>query len=463
MKILKNIVVLFCGILILAGCADRSEINNPENIATGEANFSNFVSIGNSLTAGLQSSSLYETAQEYSFGNLIAKQVGVQFEQPIISDPGIGGRIEIKSLNPFSTKSQPLNAGSPKNLEYAGIYNNLGIPGASLKDLLFATNSQTATDNFNIFFDIILREQGTVLDLAMISEPTLLTLWIGNNDILGFATSGGTVPYTPGNTFSELYDQLCSALSTGGFPVILANIPRVRSIPFFTTIAPSVGLFIQEAKIQNPDINGLVFQTTESPFLGIASINDLLNNSILLTLQSSTAASFIGDTTGAYYNSSRLAIPVGVNTNLPFGLSLENPFPNKYVLDESEQFTVDLITTSYNNAIEIATLKYNFELINIHDFFNKISINGYTTNGVTFTSEYIFGGIFSLDGVHPSSQGYAIIANQFIEKINTAFNAEIPLINVANIPGSIELAKKVNFNKFGMPIFEADTFKSIFY
>ncbi len=173
MKILKYLIVLLLGGLILASCADRSEINDPESIATGEANFSKFVSIGNSLTAGMQSSALYETAQEYSLGNLIAKQVGVEFEQPIISDPGIGGRIEIKSLNPFSTKLQPLNAGSPKNLEFAGIYNNLGIPGALLKDIIFATNSQTATDNFNIFFDIVLREQGTVLDLAMTSEPTI--------------------------------------------------------------------------------------------------------------------------------------------------------------------------------------------------------------------------------------------------------------------------------------------------
>ena len=51
-------------------------------------------------------------------------------------------------------------------------------------------------------------------------------------------------------------------------------------------------------------------------------------------------------------------------------------------------------------------------------------------------------------------KGYAIIANQFIEEINKSFNAEIPVINVATIPGSIEFAKKVKFNKFGMPIFK---------
>ncbi|MCW8850729.1 MAG: SGNH/GDSL hydrolase family protein, partial [Melioribacteraceae bacterium] len=343
------------------------------------------------------------------------------------------------------------------------IYNNLGIPGAYLKDILFATTSQSATENFNIFFDLVLRDQGTVLDLAMRLEPTFLTLWIGNNDILRYATSGGTSLYTSENDFSVLFDQLCEALSSGDFPVIMANIPRVRFTPFFTTVAPTVGEIIQEAMNYNPEIKGLVYQTTEAPFFEVASINKLLNNEILLTLQSSTAASFIGDTTGLYYNSSDLAIPDGINLKSPFGLSSDNPFPNKFVLDENEQFTVDLITASYNTSIALASLKYNFELVDIHDFFKNIAIDGYTTDGVTFTSEYIFGGIFSLDGVHPSSQGYAIIANQFIEKINSAFDAEIPFINVSNIPGSIELAKKVKFNRFGLPIFEKDTFKSIFY
>ena len=241
MKRSNYTLTFICCFFVFISCADRSEINSPEKVSTGEANFNKFVAIGNSLTAGMQNSSLYENAQQYSFGNLIAKQVGVEFQQPIISDPGIGGRIEIKSLDPFSTKTQPLNAGSPLNLDYAGIYNNLGIPGAFLKDILSATSSETATESFNIFFDLILRDQGTVLDLAMMSEPSLLTLWIGNNDLLGYATSGGIGTYTSESSFANLFNQLCSALSTGGFPVIMANIPRVKFNPYFTTVAPTVG------------------------------------------------------------------------------------------------------------------------------------------------------------------------------------------------------------------------------
>lgn len=80
-----------------------------------------------------------------------------------------------------------------------------------------------------------------------------------------------------------------------------------------------------------------------------------------------------------------------------------------------------------------------------------------------FTTQYISGGIFSLDGVHPTSQGYAIIANQFIEKINADFGAKIEKINVSRVPGSLEFAKKVTFEKFNLPIFEIGTFDNIFY
>jgi hypothetical protein len=80
-----------------------------------------------------------------------------------------------------------------------------------------------------------------------------------------------------------------------------------------------------------------------------------------------------------------------------------------------------------------------------------------------FTTEFVFGGLFSLDGVHPSSQGYAIVANEFIEVINEKFSAEIPLVNVASVPGSLELNKRVEFNKLGLPIFAEGTFDSIFY
>jgi lysophospholipase L1-like esterase len=461
MKIRKIFYFIVISAFIIS-CEDRTDITEPN---FGNANFSKIVSIGNSLTAGYQSSALFESAQKYSYGKLIANQVGSEYVQPTISDPGMGGRIDVVSLEPFTTKIQPLNAGVTTNTDYGASYNNLGIPGALLPDILQATSHQNAIDNTNLFFDIVLRGKGTVLEQAIAEQPTFATLWIGNNDILGYATSGGTIPHTPVEIFDAVYDQLCGGLVQGGVAnVIVANIPNVKAIPYFTTVGPSIGLAIQAAKTQNPDIVGLVYQMTAEPYINVATIENLTSLGILITLRASSAAGFIGDTKGLYYSTTGTEVPAGVNTAYPFGLTPENPFPNKFVLDAVEQTEVQSVISAFNTSINNAATKYNFGLVDVNSFFNNAAQSGgLSINGLTFTTEFLKGGLFSLDGVHPTSQGYAIIANEFIKVINSKFNADVPPVNVASIPGSLEFAKKITFNKFGLPNINENILESIFY
>ena len=129
------IIVLLLGIFIIfSSCEDYTKLTAPV-INSGSVDFSSFVAIGNTLTAGYQSGSLFESAQKYSFGKQIANLMNVGFEQPLIGDPGTGGRLEVKSLSPFTLYTN-LNTGAPKNLNYPKPYNNLGIPGALLYDVV---------------------------------------------------------------------------------------------------------------------------------------------------------------------------------------------------------------------------------------------------------------------------------------------------------------------------------------
>ncbi len=422
---MKKVLGIILIILIAVSCEDRTDLTEPSEVDTGTADFTNFVSLGNSLTAGYQSRALYESAQNYSFGKQIADQVGATYVQPTISDPGIGGRIEVQSINPFSITSAAEDAGSPTNLSYAGIYNNLGIPGSLLPDILTAKDASTALDPTNIFFDIVLRKQGkTPLEMAIEAKPTLLTLWIGNNDILGYATSGGTVGYTPTETFAYLYDQLCGALAQAGIPVVLANIPNVSDIPFFTTVGSQLILSGITA-VYGTKSDGSVVQM------------DLTKNLLTLDAQAELIQGK--------------------------GLSASAPLSNRVILDEGEINTVDSVTSIFNATISSVSQKYKFHLVDINNFFNQVALNGYITNGVKFTTEYVSGGLFSLDGVHPTSQGYAIVANLFIQKINDDFNANIPKINVSEVPGSLELSKQVSLGRYNLPKFKKGTFERIFY
>jgi len=459
----KNKTILILTVIVSSilffSCEDRNELTDPVISDNTAASFERFVSIGNSLTHGVQSNAVYETAQEYSFGNQIANQAGAKYEQSLFSNPGTGGRIEVKAIVPTLEIVANPNKGEPTNLNYAGLYNNLGVKWAFIADAVNTTNASNCfTAQFglpNPLFDVVLRNHGSQFAQAKKQKPTMLTFWLGNNDILAHATRGGTMPYTPEQTFAFLYNQAMDSLevlkNSFGTKIVLANIPSVTSVPYFTTVGPAVGAKLKQLQSLVPQIEGLVYSKATAPFIDKATPNALISGDVLLTLDGAAAAKMIGDTTGVYYTSFGIPIPTGVITKAPFGLAPQNPWPNNLILDPSEIAIVANVVSSYNSTIaELATAK-GFALVDVNAFLNEVAVNNYQTNGLTFTAKYVEGGLFSLDGIHPTSQGYAIIANLFIDVINKSYNTDIPKINVSTIPGSLELAKRVSRDKYGIP------------
>ena len=451
-KILLTILILVSIVLLSSACDDYNELTAPPPVNLGSADFTRFVSIGNSLTMAEQSSSVFETSQMYSFGKLIANQVGTTYEQATFSDPGTGGRLEIRSLDLVNGSAEIVvnsETGSPTNLSYPTPYNNLGIKGAFLTDVINARSANTCyTANFgapNPLFDAVLRGFGTQLELAQIQQPTLVTLWIGNNDILAFATRGGLFPITNVQQFAANYKTILDNLQAVGAQVVMANIPDIKNIPFFKTVGPGIGL-----KLQQNQIPGMVYQTTGG--IGQATVNDLFSLNVLILLTGSSAASLIGDVTGAYYTLNGIPVPPGVNTAYPFGLAPENPWPNNLILDPIEMAAVDQTVSAYNNIIETEASSRGFAFVDIHKLLNAVGApGGIVVNGIIFSSDFITGNAYSLDGVHPTTQGYGLVANAFIETINDKYNASIPLINVATLPGSLIFEGTIPMGKYGIP------------
>jgi lysophospholipase L1-like esterase len=436
--------------LAIIGCEDYTDLNAPE-LNLGSADFTRFVSVGNSLTMGEQSSSVFESTQIYSYGNILANQVGATYAQATFSEPGTPGRLEIASLNPFATYVNP-GQGTPTNLTYPAPYNNLGIKGAFLYDVLNARSANTCyTANFgspNPLFDAVLRGFGTQLELAIAQEPTLITLWIGNNDILAFATRGGLFPPTDPTVFQTQYSQVLTALNSTGAQIIIGSLPDALLTPFFNTVGPGVGQAISGI----PGAQGLVYQTTGAPGIAIATATDLINKNVFITLSGSAAAGLLGDQTGKYYTDNGIPVPPGVNTAFPFGLTPENPFPNNLVLDPTEIDAYHALRAGYNQIINGLAVSFNYSVINWDELFNSLaSANGLAVNGVNFSATYISGNFFSLDGIHPTSQGYGIIANEFIKAINNKYSASIPLVDVSTIPGSLVFKGDVSMGKYGIP------------
>ena len=242
--------------------------------------------------------------------------------------------------------------------------------------------------------------------------------------------------------------KLLTALNSTGAQIIIGGMPNALLTPYFTTVGPGVGQAISGI----PGAQGLVYQTTGAPGINVAPASDLINKNVLITLSGSAAASLIGDQTGKYYTDNNIPVPPGVNTAFPFGLTPENPFPNNLVLDPTEIAAYLALRDGYNQIISGLAASFNYSVINWDELFNSLaSTNGLAVNGVNFSATYITGNFFSLDGIHPTSQGYGIIANEFIKAINNKYSAQIPLVDVSTIPGSLVFKGDVSMGKYGIP------------
>ena len=62
----------------------------------------------------------------------------------------------------------------------------------------------------------------------------------------------------------------------------------------------------------------------------------------------------------------------------------------------------------------------------------QVAAGGISGNGFTVTSAFVTGGGFSLDGVHPSPRGYALIANKFVEAINAKYGSNLKGVSLGD-------------------------------
>lgn len=406
MKSFKIIsIILLPLFLLFVSCQLEEPDLKKTPTSTGNEDFSKYVAIGNSLTAGYQSGSLVEEHQQFSYPNLIAQQLEIgNFEQPTVSWPGIPNIMTLESVT--GVLGTASGTGAPTNLTLARPYDNMGIPGIVLADVDSALSSALSYSQ-SPAIDLVLRGLGTQIAQALSLQPTLISCWIGNNDVLGYATSGGVNPPAPTDaaTFGFLYSQLAATLDGSGASVVLATIPNVTDIPFFTTL-PGVVL--------DPDKNPVIVNGNPVPLVGVDPTSSL----VLLTAAEAMAQG--------------LGIPASLG-------GTDQPLPDQYFLDAAEINTILTATTAFNQTISTLATQYDFALFDANTFFSNVVTNGGFDPGAgldVLTTAYITGGLFSLDGVHPSNMGYAVVANQFIEELNDHYGTDIQAVNYRDIAGS---------------------------
>jgi len=407
--------------VLLFSCKASIDVPTP---GQGSADFTKYVSIGNSLTAGYADGGLYLEGQQNSYPSMIARQLAQlrsgTFVQPLFGGTQFNGSGYLK-LDSVSQKGVPvlgkitnnlaivgylLDKKTPQLARYSDPVNNLGVPGIKLIQI---TAPQLAFAN--PYFERLLAtgEIGTtnyqqkVLD----SKPTFFTCWLGSNDALLYATAGGTDannPLTPQNAFASLYGTFISQLLVTGAKGVLCTIPDVTLTPYFTT--KTVAAIRTAAAGANKPLPPL-YITTGTGAVRAATASDL----IVLTVDS------IG-----------FKAPTG-----PKGFSPYNPLRNSEVLDSAEVALTRTAIAGYNQTIAslVTANPGKLGLLNINKVLGQIAQGNYMVDGAKVSLSYITGGVFSLDGIHLTPRGYAIVANEYIKVINTTYGSTVPTFSPA--------------------------------
>ena len=469
------IVALIC---LTAGCDSDISGSFGDDPDPGSTDFSTFVVLGDSLIAGYADDALYRHGQQNSFPAIMAQQFttvgGGEFDQPLM-DTGKTGSLTLSMVdlgrsdrlvlapNPVPDPDRPAvplaivptdTQAIDVRLPGAGMYNNIGVPGAKSFNAddadygelnIGAVVAMTANPYFARFAS---SDTVTMIADAQAQVPSFFVLWIGNFDILFYAIAGapGTVNPTYGTgsadmtdpaVFTPAYQALVASLKTPANKGILVNIPDVSSLAYFNTV-PYNAITLDATSAANLN---LFFAPYNAAVAGSGIPPDEKIERTLNYVAGDNPVLILDDD----------LTPIGGQQNLRFATAedlIVLPASAKIEVDSGGQYGVsvplvdlDVLTKDEKDSINDARLAYNITikaeadadpdllLFDADAFFTELSTTGILYGSGGISSTFAQGGGISLDGIHPTARGYAVIANEMFKLINAGFGGYIPPVD----------------------------------
>jgi hypothetical protein len=491
----------YIGLLLLSIGVVSCDVNNELDpiledfvpVVTADANglnFSKYIAVGASFTAGYSDGALFKASQESSFPNILASKFstvgGGDFKQPLMAD-NIGGllfggteiaapRFYFNGAGPTRLVADPT---TDVTVSVAGALNNYGVPGAKSFHFLapgYGNVQGVPAGLANPYFARMASSaSATVLGDAMAQSPTFFTLSeVGGNDVLSFATSGGSgVDRSPNtaenlnpanyggnditnpNVFASVFSGMVTALTANGAKGVVATAADITLLPFFTTVpfnpipmdaSTATGVNsayaaynggIQQAfaylvaytpmtqEMADAEIAKRTISFTEGANAVVIMDEDLTDltdiNPGLINMRQSTAEDFLLLTGSSFIGT--LADPSNPSSVNGVGV----PLADKWVLTSNELASIKAATDAYNATItEIAAANENVALLDLNAILREAA-SGIKFDRYTLTTNLVSGGLVSLDGIHLTGRGYALMANRILGAVDAKFGSNFTL------------------------------------
>jgi hypothetical protein len=125
-----------------------------------------------------------------------------------------------------------------------------------------------------------------------------------------------------------------------------------------------------------------------------------------------------------------------------FGMGVANPdtyakypIPHQYILDKAEIADIRNHVNQYNGIIMNTATVYNLAYVDMNQVLIDVGNGGIMVDGYEFTSTFVQGNTFSLDGIHLTTAGNAMVAHYFIKAINATYGATLPQVIITDYYG----------------------------
>lgn len=413
MKRIRMFAAVVLALPLLAGCYDNDPLNSPD-LSTSNGLMARYVSMGNSITAGYQSAGINDSTQQRSYAVLFANRANAPFFVPSLQGRGCAPPLtnNVTQTRVGGGTASTCDLRADEQLFYVS---NVAVPGATS----FSPNDNLSPfSNSNPLTTFILG--GRTQNQAMLdANPTFVTAWIGNNDVLGALTSssnpGNPALITPQPVFESNYSTMLDTIEMSGAAATLISVTDVSVIPYASRTAIYYCLtYVDPARCQAP------LPTTPDPNLAGLHALGLWNLNV-------NCAAPAGLATLIPWTKA-LPILSAAAGGIPQTIDCSN---DALVITPTELAGMQNAVAGFNAYISAQAASRGMAYLDVNPPLLALVATGAIPAIPNIApalagGSVTFGAYFSLDGVHPSTLAHQVVADSLVSTVNAFFGTSIP-------------------------------------
>jgi lysophospholipase L1-like esterase len=405
-------------LFLVAACSD-DRTTGP----AGHDAFARFVSIGTSVSMGVQSDGVYYATQQHAWPALLTHQAfGGTFTEPLIAGPGCYSPLiaPLQFQRRLSGAQYPtVNASDQVCALLGGTTlptNNVAIDGATTYAALRVTPETTAvapttveSDQRKRLYKAVLLPKNSQVTEMMSQHPTLVSVELGANEVLRTVTGGILVPAAayrqPDNTFTfypitlwqPQYDAIVDSVAKTGAKALLVSVPL---IPSLVGVYPGDDFYTDRAAFQS---------------FGVIVNADCQGNTNLIYAF------------GKVFTALASAKPYNFTCT-------DNPSAPDFILTQADTAFVDNLIRQMNTHISAQATQHSWAYLDLNtSLASFVAVKSHFSLAAFLGCKLPFGQYISLDGIHPTADGQQIIANAAADALNSQYSFVIPKVTVATL------------------------------